>query len=380
VSILREDTGKNKMVDDPTYRLVTQSQRDLREQDKWNVHFLAPPLYFDAISNDEIIELQDIAELKRGLTSGANDFYYGRREDWEDLGLIEYTAPLLKATGQLSRIRFDSEDAKEWAVLDVHDLVQEALDEVTDHYEDVDRTERVKDWLSENGHESLVEYIEWGEDKGYHDRPTTLARDIWFDLGELDRPPLLMTDFTWRIYRTVWNEAAATSDAQFYNIECKEGVDEKLLGGILNSRLVWLMVELRGRWAGGQGMTRARIKVYEAEELPLPDPASMTEDEKIEIRQAFEALMARESELDEDERTVENTEEERDALDRAVLSTLGMSDRLKELKQAIEGLVAMRERDAGDNTEVLVTRPEETEVIELEGVSTARESTTLNDF
>ena len=40
----------------------------------------------------------------------------------------------------------------------------------------------------------------------------------------------------------------------------------------------------------------------------------------------------------------------------------------------------MRERDAGDNTEVLVTRLEETEAIELEGVSTARGSTTLDDF
>ena len=140
------------------------------------------------------------------------------------------------------------------------------------------------------------------------------------------------------------------------------------------------MVELRGRWAGGQGMTRARIKVYEAEELHIPDPRTMDDHEKVAIRKAFEDLMQREDELDEGERTVENTEDERDALDRTVLEAVGMEDRLDELKQAVAALVAMRERDAGDETEVLVTRPEETEVIELEGVSAARESTTLDEF
>ncbi|MFC7229249.1 N-6 DNA methylase [Salinirubellus salinus] len=379
-SLVKDDVPANQMVDDPEYRLITQSQRDLREQDKWSVHFLAPPLYFDAAGHSDVIELQDVADVNRGLTSGANDFYYARREEWEELGLTQYTTPLLKATGQLSRIRFDDEDAEEWGVLDIHKLVEQALDEVADQYADIDRTEQVKEWLGKNGHNSLVEYIEWGEDNGYHDRPTTSARDIWFDLGELERPSLLMTDFTWRIYRAVWNEASATSDAQFYNITCSDEVDEKLLGGLLNSRLSWLMVELRGRWAGGQGMTRARIKVYEAEELPLPDPSEMSAEEQQRIREAFEALMEREDALDEDERTVANTEEARDQLDRAVLATLGMSDRLDELKRAIEGLVAMRERDAGDNTEVLVTRPDEREVIELEGVSEARESTTLSDF
>lgn len=380
VATLSTDSAADQMVDDPNYRLVTRTQQALRNQNKWNVYFLAPPLYFELVGHDNIIELQDVAALHRGLTSGANDFYYGRWEDWEDLGLEEYTTPLLKATGQLDRIRFADADADEWGVLDIHDLIAEAMEAVTTNFEDIDRATAVKEWLAAHGHETLVEYIEWGEDRGYHDRPTTRARDIWFDLGELDRPPILMTDFTWRIYRAVWNEAGATSDAQFYNLHCHDDVDDKLLAGILNSRLAWLMVELRGRWAGGQGMTRARIKVYEAEELPIPNPASMSDAEQERIREAFEDLMSAEDSLPADERTVANTEAERDALDEAVLSTLGMTDRLDDLKQAVAGLVAMRERDAGDNTEVLVTRADEREVIDLEGVSQARESTTLDDF
>lgn len=57
-----------------------------------------------------------------------------------------------------------------------------------------------------------------------------------------------------------------------------------------------------------------------------------------------------------------------------------MENRLDELKQAVSGLVAMREKEAGERTQVMVQRPDEQEVIELEGVAETRESTTLNDF
>lgn len=57
-----------------------------------------------------------------------------------------------------------------------------------------------------------------------------------------------------------------------------------------------------------------------------------------------------------------------------------MKDRFDELKTAVARLVMMREQAAGENTEVLIDRPTQTEVIELAGVTQARESTTLSDF
>jgi len=89
--------------------------------------------------------------------------------------------------------------------------------------------------------------------------------------------------------------------------------------------------------------------------------------------------MDRENELGEDV-SIDATEAERDALDQAVLATLGMEDRLDELKTAVARLVMMREQAAGENTEVLIDRPTESEVIELKGVTQARESATLSDY
>ena len=174
------------------------------------------------------------------------------------------------------------------------------------------------------------------------------------------------------------------TDRQFHNINPHGDIDEKLLCAVLNSRLVWLAREIEGRHAGGQGMTRSRMVLYEAEQLPLPDPREMTEEEKDRILSAFDDLLACEEELDgmEDEELdlLEEKEAERDVLDKAVLATIGLEDRLDDLKQGVERLVNLRRKGSGEQTEVLVNRTEEKEVIELKGVAEARESTRLTDF
>lgn len=378
-SVIEDTVDPNKLVRTSRYRLTTRNQSELMNEEKWNTFFLAPPMYFDLLASERVSELSKFGSVRRGVTSGANKFYYKRSEDWEELGLQEFTSPLLKASGQIKKIRFDEGVAGEWGWLNIHELVSEALEEAESRYEDTDEEEFAKQWLKNEGYESLVEYINWGEDQGYHDRPTTSARRIWFDLGDLEQPPMFMTDFTWKEHRVVWNDAGGVGTTQFYDIRTDAGVDEKTVAGILNSRLTWLMCELRGRRAGGEGMTRSRIKVYEAEELPVLDPRELDEEEKTEIRTAFESLMDREDKLGE-ESSVETTEMERDELDRAILSVLDMEDRLEELKQSVRRLVAMREEESGESTEVLVERGEDREVIELAGVSEARESTTLGDF
>ena len=77
---------------------------------------------------------------------------------------------------------------------------------------------------------------------------------------------------------------------------------------------------------------------------------------------------------------LDEKEDERDELDRAVLATMGIEDRVDDLKQAVSALVDLRRKSSGEETEVLVHRTEEKEVIELEGVAEARDSTTLSDF
>lgn len=384
-SLVEDDYDPNRMIPEAEYRLVTRRQSALYHETKWNVFFFAPPIYFDIDANPNVVELSDIAEVTYGVKTGANPFFMGHTGDLEDLGLGSYLTPLLKASGQVDTIKVTEEVADEWRILDVYDVVRDALDDTDNDFgrSDVDT---VKAWLEDNGHDALLEYIRSGEDEEYHERSSLSSRDVWFDLGVLPRPRILSTMFTWRVHRVYWNEPGAATSDQFYYIVPEQGIDEGVLAGVLNSRLVWLANELKGRRAGGEGMTRLQTKVYETKMWPVPDPHEMTDEQKAAIGEAFGNLMDRELEVEDPMH--EALEAARDALDEAVVSTLNLgSDAdavLSELKQGVQAMVDMRDEGAGQRTTVLVEREhrvdEDTGAIELPGVETARESTTLGDF
>lgn len=386
-SLVRDDVDEDQMIITDEYRLITNVQSSLRDVDKWNIFYMAPPIYFD-VRRSDTTELQSVAEMHTGLECGSNDFFYRRVDAIQNLGLDEYFTPLLKASGQVSKIRFEGEDAEEWGIFDVHDLVKEAQKE--DRKFGKTDLEHMKQWLGKNGHGEALEYIEWGEDQNHHENSATCRnRDVWFHVDDVQdhRPPLAIPDFVWTESRVVWNEAEAVADRQFHNIHPHDDIDEEVLCGILNSRLVWLAREIEGRHAGGEGMVRSRMVLYEAKQLPIPNPRELDENERNRIKFAWEDLMAHEEELvdqhgDDLEKidVLSKKEEERDALDRAVLATIGLEGRLEELKQGVGALVELRRKGAGQETSVLVNRTEEKEVIELQGVSEARESTRLSNF
>lgn len=376
---VEQDYNSNKMIVSDEYRLLVNSQQALRDQSKWDLYYNAPPIYFELIQKSKTCELQDIAELHTGKKVGGNAYFYRRTEEWEELGLEEYTSPAIKASGQIGKIRFDEEAAEEWGVLDVRDLVESTLDDGREFGDS--QLEYVKEWLGRNGHEALLEYVEKGEEEGHQFHDRCERRNVWFDIEDIKqyRPPIAMAEFLWTQHRVVWNEAEAFVDYQFHNIKPDPGVDEKLLCGILNSRFAWMVRELEGRQASGQSMTRSRMALYEAKQMSIVDPREVDDDAAARIVGAFEALMAAEDTADDPTET-QSVIDARDELDRAVLNPLGAEDRVGEVKEAVEILVANRERGGGEETEVLVDRTEKKEVIELEGVVNARESARLSDY
>lgn len=386
VSLVKDEHDPEQIIRADTYRLVTRTQGDLYNEAKWNLFFIAPPIYFEALSNTSKT-LDSVADLSYGKKTGANPFFCRKTEDIEDLGIEEYTTPLLKASGQITQIDFSGSIAKEWGMVDLHSLVQEAQKDIQQSFAGVgsgnnysdDPAERVKQWLKENGHGILVEYIEWGEQQEYHERSSMKSRDIWYDLSDLPEPPIFIPEFTWRTFRASWNTSNGVCTNKFYNVVPKSGVEKRLLCALLNTRLMHLNAELHGRWTGGQGMDRIDLMQYEAKQLPILDPREIEKEDKERILSAFDDLVEAEIEAGPDP-SKKDVEDERDELDRAVLSVLGLGDKLNEVKQAVKLMITMREKGAGQHTEVLVDRGEEREVIDIAGVSSARESTTLNQF
>jgi len=358
-TLVERDTPADRLERTGDYRLATVEQRRLRGLSKWNALFIAPPLYFD-LRSDQTVELGDRADLRTGLESGANDFFYRRWTEVEALGLTDHFTPLLKASGQIDRIRFEDEGTPEWGVFDVSELVARAR--AADERLGESDIEHVKRWFGANDYDAVRDYVQWGEDEGHHSSSRRCRqRDVWFAIDDLDRyrPPLALPLFTWRQSRAIWNDAGGVTDRQFHGVDPHDGVDPAVLCGLLNSRAVWLAREIDGRHAGGRGMTRLQLVKYEAGGLPIPDPTALSADQGDAVVAALDDLIAREKQLDAEGVTdpparLERTEDERDALDRAVLGTLGMADRLDELKTGVRTVVTARSEAAGDDRS---TRP-----------------------
>jgi len=382
VELVRAEDEPDKMVRTDKYRLVTRDQESLHEVDKWSVFFIAPPAFFEIVETGASVPFTELASQRRGVTTGAVDFFFRKMTDVDDLGIEEYVSPVAKATGQIDRVLFSDEDAEEWGIVDVEELAAEALD--TDRRFGEGDEDRFKRWLPDHDHGKLLEYVEWGEEQEEHTGRTCQNRDIWFvleDLEEKYQTKILIPRFTWNVFRVSWNEADAIANDQFYNVTPDSDVDEKTLAAVLNTRLVWMFYELFGRTEGGEGMNRTEIKGYEIDDLPIPNLRAMSDEDKARIKQAFDDLLDRERELGY-EVAPDEIEEELDELDEAVLEAIGLGDHVEEIKDAVRALLKMRQRSGGINTEVLVERgnDDEHEVFELPGVDATRENTTLGEY
>ncbi|RBI63826.1 SAM-dependent DNA methyltransferase [halophilic archaeon] len=355
-ALVERSRDPDELVVRDDYRLLARRQADLANERAWRLSFAAPPAYFDYRSAADVVGLDDVAHVSRGVTSGANEFFYARTEAFERRGVAEYAAPLLRASGQVDRIRFDDAAAAEWRVLDVHDLVATAPTAATGdsarsgEASDGPNGTRVERWLRREGHDALADYVAWGRGQGFHDRRSFDGDDVWFDLGETSPAPLLHTRFTWRTHRTVWNEADAVADQQFYEIRPDEDVDPLVLCGLLNARVTALACELLGRRAGGDGMVRLQQTVYETERVPIPDPRTFDDGERNAVRERVLSLMDAEADADADRATA------LDRLDEAVLSTVGMTGRADDVERALSRLVEERRRGAARASGVMLDR------------------------
>ncbi len=361
VAAVTRDRPPDRLADGPGLRVATRRQADLRAEAKWNAYHLAPPVYFDLRRDSGTVPLSALADVRYGVKTGANDFFVAPPDEWAERGLDAYATPFLKATGQVETIAVSPADADGWRVLDAHDAATGAGVSSRDagassEVAGLAAETAAEEALSEADHSALARYVARGERAGYHERPSLAAREPWFDLGPLPRPRLLATTFTWRVHRVHWNAAGAVPSDQFYAIR-PDGVDSEVLGGVLNSRPVWLASEVLGRRAGGEGMTRLQTKVYEAERWPVPDPRAMTDDRRERVRRAFRALRERESAVQNP--TADATAAERDALDRAVLGALeverDVDELLADVRRGVRTLVARRAGEGESPDEWSVT-------------------------
>ena len=368
------------------YRVILRRQAELRDVEKWNRFIVSPTQYFEIVEHDKITTIPEVCDLEAatGTKTQADDFFKitpEKKDQWEIPDKYLTYALMSKRQIEEDEFLFAENDTNK-AFLDLHDITVEIIEQVQDspiveegkvvrpHNIEDTIERRLKERFRNEGNDKLAEYIDHAKENivNVDDPHGNIYNrgETWWDLGELRRPRLLMTETRQHRPGVIWNvDNLPVKDVvrPFYP---KNGGDEKVLAAVLNSSLGRISVESHGRISGGRAI---RMMVYDVETLPVIDPTEMTDEERERIEDAFDDW-------------IENpgTDEADEELDRAALDVLGMEDRWKEIQDVAERMTDIRTQSR--EVELLVGTEEEEEIIDISGVvsDAASVNSKLGDF
>ena len=316
---------------------------------KWGRLLRAPAVFFKISEgeNDILTTLGEIAELKRGLTTGANEFFYlpkpgctnkyFRAEYDSSTGCLllhilpevsnlfqkqSFTikTPMFRIERQywMHEANTDSDLKQNYEIVYntnesfwVPNYVVKGPKEIESILVNPRKLNHVvllvhePEELLEPG---IQEYIRWGElfkpeiGGRYPDRSTCRSRQLWYDLGYPTLPNLLWIKGIWERHLVAFANRMCYIDQQLYGIYVEEPSLLYTTLGILNSTLTALFAELTGRSNLGEGVLWTAT--YEAESIPTlkaPDSRVIELVEKIiskPVRSIFEEIEPDKKELD----------------------------------------------------------------------------------
>jgi len=306
-NIFLEIEKENKRRENKDYKLYTVKQIELYEAgmeygdkkgekilgggkyigNKWGGKYLrAPEIYWKILekSKGKLVRLGDIAEVRRGFTTGANEFFYV--EDVTDkVDFLQIKSKInnignfnnIKDIKNVSlRIIYNKEANAYWLIEE--EFLKPVIKSPRECKSILIKPEGFKHKVfmcheskKELKETKAIEYIIWGERQKYHKRPTCKGREKWWNLKE---PPL--SDFLWVMtYRDrffVLINQGILCDARFYDIYIHNKKFKEKVGFFLNSTLTLLFIELLARGYGGGGGP-VDVKVYEVENLFILNPS-----------------------------------------------------------------------------------------------------------
>lgn len=209
---------------------------------KWGKYLRAPRIFFTLLekAKNKLVPLRQVAEVRRGFTTGANDFFYLTEEEikrkriekefWMHKDKNGNWKPnyVIKSPKECKAIIVQPEDLK-FRVLLIH-----------------------KEKSKLRG-KNVFQYILTGERNEYHKRPTCAGRKRWYDLGKTTPYGFLhpMIHFERQIIATNLHDVYV--DHNLFEVKPfnKEAIN--VISAFFNSSVSILMKELGGRVNLGEG-------------------------------------------------------------------------------------------------------------------------------
>jgi len=230
-----------------------------------------------------LLTLTDVARVQRGLTTGANEFFY-----LKPVGTRVATPQSLSATTRrqpkiVANPTNDLLIEVRGAAGARHHVEARFLAPVIFSLKEIPAI-----WLTriesrrlffncalardELGGTRALAYIRSGERAGYHLRPSCAARDVWYQVTRRQRPaPLIFPSKVGERWLIAVNRAGVFEDKKLYGIYPRRGVSKLLVAALLNSTWARYYAEVTCRqMTGAQAI--ADIDVAIAAQLMIPDP------------------------------------------------------------------------------------------------------------
>jgi type I restriction enzyme M protein len=335
----------NDFYENDELRIFPKNQKELRGEGfdreekeylgaKWGKYLRAPEIFFKILekSKGKLVPLKQVAEVRFGIKTGANEFFYLTVEEikrrkienefWMHKDKKGNLVPnyVIKSPRECKSIDIQTDDLK-YRLLMVH-----------------------KDKKKLKG-TNVLKYIHEGERKEFNKRPTCASRERWYDLGDQKPPDIIwFKAFNDRVFAPLNTYDCFTSD-RFYAVYLKHSKQKYGLSCVLNSTFMHLMVEIWGRVNLGEGALDNMT--YEAASMLIVRPIrTTTKLNRIKnlfsrpIQSAFKEISANSPE----EVMLDKVKSDRRELDKIIMGEiLGLTDEEQlEVYRAVIDLVKSR--------------------------------------
>lgn len=243
----------NDLFTDETLRVVPKTAKELLEEgmdttesesnplsaiyagNKWGGKYLrAPDIFFTILEKGKgkFVKLKDIAEIRFGIKTGCNEFFYLSQEDVEKWKIEpEFLKPVIKTLQECKTYGISGQELKSLAFY-CHQSKQELKNKFPNSYK----------------------YVLWGESQGYSLRRSVQGRRYWWSLPSQEKASFIIMRFRdKRNWAPIILGDFLVGDVVFVGSSFSKK-DDASLRYSLNSTLQILFSEIFGRINLGEGL------------------------------------------------------------------------------------------------------------------------------
>ncbi len=245
------DSGEELVLQDLERAISHVESKHSRNGMKWTSLFLRSESFKaldEAQQSPRLIPLGQLAQVDVGVVTGRNNFFVLDAKTRKELGVEQFTVPIVGRTTALTSAVFSESDLAQYSISNrayLLDLTGEPLDSFP---------------------QPLIDYIKSGEADDINAGYKCRIRSRWYDVPSVYVPGGFIFRQIHKYPLLVVNQAGATSTDTIHRVRFN-GISPTLLAATFFNSLTLAWSEVCGRSYGGGVL---ELEPREAEELPIP--------------------------------------------------------------------------------------------------------------